>query len=159
MGEWKYSSRILDLGIRWRWVVGFTPRPLYLRGNNPLYQFVGAWVGPEVDLYAVETKISWPCRESNLGRRARSPSLYRLSYPTKKIVSKCFVYTINILVCVWKKKITLLKDLCKFWYIEITYLTFILIPFLGCYTVLMWAMLLVFRRYVLLPSLGTKCVG
>jgi hypothetical protein len=31
MGEWRYSSTILDLGTRWRWVVSFTPRPLYPR--------------------------------------------------------------------------------------------------------------------------------
>jgi hypothetical protein len=31
MGEWRYSSTILDLGTRWRWVVCFTPLPVYLR--------------------------------------------------------------------------------------------------------------------------------
>jgi hypothetical protein len=25
MGEWKYNSILLDLGIRWRLVVSFTP--------------------------------------------------------------------------------------------------------------------------------------
>jgi hypothetical protein len=29
-GEWRYSSTILVLGTRWRWVVSFTPLPLYL---------------------------------------------------------------------------------------------------------------------------------
>jgi len=28
---------ILDLGIRWRWVVSFTPRPLYPQGKGPWY--------------------------------------------------------------------------------------------------------------------------
>jgi len=27
--------RILNMGIRWRWVVSFTPRPLYPQGNSP----------------------------------------------------------------------------------------------------------------------------
>jgi hypothetical protein len=36
-GEWRYSSKILDLGTTWRWVVSFTPRPLYLTGNCPFY--------------------------------------------------------------------------------------------------------------------------
>jgi hypothetical protein len=31
MGELRYSSTILDLGTRWRWVVSFMPRPLYPR--------------------------------------------------------------------------------------------------------------------------------
>jgi hypothetical protein len=30
----------LDLGVSWRWVVGFTPRPLYLPGKNPRYPLV-----------------------------------------------------------------------------------------------------------------------
>jgi hypothetical protein len=30
MGEWRYSSTILDLGTRWRWVVSFTTQPLCL---------------------------------------------------------------------------------------------------------------------------------
>jgi hypothetical protein len=36
MGEWRYSSIILDLCARWRWVVSSTPRRLlYSRGRNP----------------------------------------------------------------------------------------------------------------------------
>jgi hypothetical protein len=37
MGEWRYSSNILDLGTRWRRVVSFTPRPLYPRGKSRQY--------------------------------------------------------------------------------------------------------------------------
>jgi hypothetical protein len=37
MGEWRYSSTIFDHGTRWRWVVTFTPRPLYLRAKSPQY--------------------------------------------------------------------------------------------------------------------------
>jgi hypothetical protein len=29
MAEWWYSSIILDLDTRWKWVVSFTPHPLY----------------------------------------------------------------------------------------------------------------------------------
>jgi hypothetical protein len=35
--KWRYSSTILDLGTRWRWVVSFTSRSLYHRGNSPWY--------------------------------------------------------------------------------------------------------------------------
>jgi len=31
------APRILDLGPRWRWVVSFTPRPLYPHGKSPGY--------------------------------------------------------------------------------------------------------------------------
>jgi hypothetical protein len=37
MGEWRYSSIILDLGTRWRWVVSFTTLPRYPRGRGPRY--------------------------------------------------------------------------------------------------------------------------
>jgi hypothetical protein len=31
------APHILNLGTSWRWVVSFTPRPLYLRGKSPQY--------------------------------------------------------------------------------------------------------------------------
>jgi hypothetical protein len=39
---WRNGSiapRVLDLGIRWRWVVSFTARPLYLQAKSPWYPF------------------------------------------------------------------------------------------------------------------------
>jgi hypothetical protein len=44
--EWMYSSIILDLGIRWRWVVSFTPRSLYSRGKTPRNPLVRRLGGP-----------------------------------------------------------------------------------------------------------------
>jgi hypothetical protein len=35
--EWRFSSTILDFVTRLRWVVGFTPRPLYSCGIRPRY--------------------------------------------------------------------------------------------------------------------------
>jgi hypothetical protein len=37
MGEWRYSSTILDFDTRWRLVVGFKPLSLKPRGMNPQY--------------------------------------------------------------------------------------------------------------------------
>jgi hypothetical protein len=34
-GEKRYSATFLDLGTRWRWVVSFTPLPLYHLGKRP----------------------------------------------------------------------------------------------------------------------------
>jgi hypothetical protein len=34
---WCIDSYFLDLGTSWRWVVSFTPRPLYPRGKSPWY--------------------------------------------------------------------------------------------------------------------------
>jgi hypothetical protein len=53
--EWRYSSTILDLCTRWRWVVGFSPRPLYPRGNGPRYPLDRRLGGPQ--------SLSGPCGE------------------------------------------------------------------------------------------------
>jgi hypothetical protein len=52
MREWKYSSTILEFG--WRWVVSFTPRPLYPGGTVLGTYLIGGWVGRTTDLNAVE---------------------------------------------------------------------------------------------------------
>jgi hypothetical protein len=36
-GEWSYSSTVLDLCTRWRWVDRFTTRPLYTLRKTPRY--------------------------------------------------------------------------------------------------------------------------
>jgi hypothetical protein len=37
MEKWRYSFIGLHLGKRWRWVVSFTPQPLYRQGKSPRY--------------------------------------------------------------------------------------------------------------------------
>jgi hypothetical protein len=39
MEEWMHRSTFLHLGISWKWVVSFIPRPLYPRGKSPRYPF------------------------------------------------------------------------------------------------------------------------
>jgi hypothetical protein len=41
------APRILDLGTRWRWVVSFTPRPLYPQGMRPCYPLDRRLSGPQ----------------------------------------------------------------------------------------------------------------
>jgi hypothetical protein len=41
------ASRIIDLGIRWRWVVSFTPRPLYPQGKSSWYPLDTKLGGPQ----------------------------------------------------------------------------------------------------------------
>jgi hypothetical protein len=36
-GNGGIAPLILYLGTRWRWVVSFMPRPLYLQGKSPMY--------------------------------------------------------------------------------------------------------------------------
>jgi hypothetical protein len=65
-GEWRYSATFLDLGTRWRWIVSFTPRPLY-----PGTHWIRGWASPRPGLDAVE---------SNPGRPSPSPLLCQLMY-------------------------------------------------------------------------------
>jgi hypothetical protein len=39
------APRVLDLGTRWRWVVSFTPWPLYTQGKSPWYTLDRRFVG------------------------------------------------------------------------------------------------------------------
>jgi hypothetical protein len=36
-GSGDIAPRILDVGTRWRWIVSFTPRPLYPQRKNPCW--------------------------------------------------------------------------------------------------------------------------
>jgi hypothetical protein len=86
-GEWRYISAILDFGTRWRWVVSFMPQAHCTPGERAHdTNWIGRWVGPKAVFDAVKTKVCCPWRKSTPGRRARSPSLYRLSYPSLKII-------------------------------------------------------------------------
>jgi hypothetical protein len=67
MGEWRFSSIILDLGTRWRWAVGFTFSQFLPKGKGPQYPL-------DRKLDAVEYReMSCPCQELN-------PCLPSLSY-------------------------------------------------------------------------------
>jgi hypothetical protein len=68
MGKWRSSSTVLDLGTRLRWVVNFTPRPLYSQGRKPPgTHLIGSRVDPRVGLDAgKKRRIPCPCRDSNL---------------------------------------------------------------------------------------------
>jgi hypothetical protein len=49
--------------------------------RTPGTHWIGGWVGLGTGLDAVEKRNILQCRKSNPGLPARSPSLYRLSYP------------------------------------------------------------------------------
>jgi hypothetical protein len=46
LGSGGIAPRILDLGTRWRWVVSFTPRPLYHQGKSRWYPLNKRLGGP-----------------------------------------------------------------------------------------------------------------
>jgi hypothetical protein len=72
VGKWRYSSTILDLGGRWRWVVSFTPRVALPPWKVPGTHWIGVWLGPISGLDVTEKRNPWPCRESRPGLPARS---------------------------------------------------------------------------------------
>jgi len=45
-GRGSIAPRILGLGSRWRWVVSFTPQPLYPQGKSPCYLMNKRLCGP-----------------------------------------------------------------------------------------------------------------
>jgi hypothetical protein len=70
MGELRYSSTILNLFTRWRWVAIFAPRPIYPRGKSPWHPLYISLGGPQSR--TEKKKVSCSYRESNPGRPARS---------------------------------------------------------------------------------------
>jgi hypothetical protein len=75
MEELRYSSTILDLSTRWRWVGSLTPRPLQIPGESVLgTHWIGSCVCPMASLYSVEKrKISWPSRN-------RTPAIQTIAH-------------------------------------------------------------------------------
>jgi hypothetical protein len=47
MREWRYDSTILDLGTRWRRMVGLSPQPLYPQEKSPWYALHRRLVCPQ----------------------------------------------------------------------------------------------------------------
>jgi hypothetical protein len=74
--ECRYSSIILDLGSRWRWMVSFVPWPRYPQGKGPWYPldrrlgWPQSWPG-----HCGEENISCPCQEWNLAAQPVATAL------------------------------------------------------------------------------------
>jgi hypothetical protein len=65
---------ILDLGIRWRWVVSFMRRPLYPQGKSPCYPLDRRLGGHQSRSWRGGVQIPSPRRESNPRTRIVQPS-------------------------------------------------------------------------------------
>jgi hypothetical protein len=80
-GSGRMNPHFLDLGTSWRWVVSFTPRPLYPH-------WIGYWVNPRAgldDLEKITFFILLGLELRPLDHPARSQSLYQLRYPGSHI--------------------------------------------------------------------------
>jgi hypothetical protein len=81
MGAWIVDPRFLDLGTSWRWVVSFTPLPLYSRGKSlryPLDRRRGGPQSPSGRRGERKFLILPGLERRPFGRPCRSQSLYRL---------------------------------------------------------------------------------
>jgi hypothetical protein len=70
MGERRYSSTFIDLGTGWKWVVSFTPRPLYPRRKNPRCPLDRRLGGPQSRSGSCGGQKILYCRELNAGSPA-----------------------------------------------------------------------------------------
>jgi hypothetical protein len=60
------DPHFLDLGISWRWVVSFTPLPLYPRGKSPQHPLDRRLGGPQAPVLTTwRRENSWLYRDSN----------------------------------------------------------------------------------------------
>jgi hypothetical protein len=72
------APRIIDLGTRWRWVVSFTPWPLYPQGKSPPYPLDRRLSGPQSRSgHGAEVKNSQPHRDSNSNHSTVQPVVSR----------------------------------------------------------------------------------
>jgi hypothetical protein len=65
-GSGGIATRILNLGCRWRWVVSFTPWPLYLRGKSSSYPLDRRLGEPQSQSGAVAKRRATGVRFPNL---------------------------------------------------------------------------------------------
>jgi hypothetical protein len=82
-GVWE-SGGFLEVGTSWRWVVSFTPRPLYHGGKYPQYPLGRRLCGTQnrSGFWGQEKNLALPEPEFlPLVRPARSQSVYRLHQP------------------------------------------------------------------------------
>jgi len=52
------AQRFPNLGITWRWVASFTPRPLYPRDKSPHTHSIWGWMGPRTGRNTVAKRIN-----------------------------------------------------------------------------------------------------
>jgi hypothetical protein len=60
MGEWRYSSTILDLGTSWRRVVSFTPRPFDPEESARGTLWIGGWASEPVSTLWRKENVTVP---------------------------------------------------------------------------------------------------
>jgi hypothetical protein len=71
--EWAYSSNILNLCTRWRWMASFGIQPLYPPGISPQCRLYTMLCEPTLDLDLMGENTSCPYRESKSSHPSHIP--------------------------------------------------------------------------------------
>jgi hypothetical protein len=82
------APRILDLGTRWKWVVSFTPRPLYSQRKRPWYPLHR----PE-PLWTRWWRNKFPASAGNRTLEPRSSQKYKSAFIMRSL-QQCVVVTL-----------------------------------------------------------------
>jgi hypothetical protein len=89
-GSGGISPRIFDLGTRWRWLVSFTPRPLYPWGKSLLYPLDRRLGGLQSQWWWRE-KFPAPAGTRTTDHLIRSPELYHWAIPVPNFPFYCII--------------------------------------------------------------------
>jgi hypothetical protein len=76
------APHIFDLGTRWRWVVSFTPLPLYPQGKRPWYPLDRRLVGPQ-------------SRSGGSGVKKSSQPMSGLEPPIIQLIAQCQCHSLH----------------------------------------------------------------
>jgi hypothetical protein len=94
LGSGDIAPCTLDLGTRWRWVVNFTPRPLYPREKAPCTHWIGSFVVPQSRSgHGAEEKNSQPL--PTLEPPIIQPVAQRYTTELPRLLGQNNVYIIN----------------------------------------------------------------
>jgi hypothetical protein len=116
-GVWEsgcIDPHFLDLGISWRWVVSFTPWPLYPWGKSLRYPLDNVEKRKFLTLPRLELRP--------LSRPAHSQSLYRLRYPGSnkgvmdyklRSYTQCVLRLYSCIITTWKHIDILFYIICE----------------------------------------------
>jgi hypothetical protein len=92
MGEWMYRPTFSWPHSSWRWVVSFTPRPLYPRGKSPWFPLDKRLGGPQ----------NWSGRlgeEKILDRIGAQNSNSSVIQPIASRYTNCAILAPNVVIC------------------------------------------------------------
>jgi hypothetical protein len=134
-GAWEsgcIDPHFLDLGTIWRWVVSFTPQPLYCREKSSRYPLDRRLDGPESLWTTWRTERSWLYRDSNSDHSVFQPIASRSTDyakpPHKRVIKTCVIYYFPYMfrphpvIITWKHEYIMPKTFIDWFFYKISYM-------------------------------------